>query len=486
MNLSSRPVRLFAALAGVMLAWSAPSLAQDEPPAPAGDAPATLDGTLQDLAQPDPPRRRPRGQFPRGGQPPQQTPEAAPPPKADDSKPSKPDVYFAITGATVHTVSGPTLERCTILCKNGKIAAIGPNVKVPEKAEILDAAGFHVYPGLVAVRSVAIIGGDPPEDTTDPFTLPGTAALAAGITTVLTGNTAAKVTFGTVDDMIVRRNVFENLRYRSNDPSGKKRVRESFERVRQYMRDAAAFEEARRRDPSAKAPDDRVIKSGEGAVHYRLMKHEAIAQVDADTASEILQVCALAEEFDFPIVIRGGREAWTVATEMSRAGAAAIITPRTRDDPDRTRLRPNGGTIENAAALQRHGIPFAIVPQIPGISFGGLGGRDLLQLNLEAAFAVRGGLSEEYAVRAITIDAARILGADDRVGSIQVGKDADFVIVDRANILDYTTLARWTVVNGTVMYDKTKESLLRHIRPNGGEETPPPPDFWPRRLGADQ
>jgi imidazolonepropionase-like amidohydrolase len=483
--MTTLPRLLLALAVATPLAWTAPTRAQEEPP-PA-DNPATIDTPPSDPAQqPDPPRRRPRGQFPRGGQPPQQAPEPLPAAKPDEAKPSKPDVYFAITGATVHTVSGPTLEHCTILCKNGKIAAIGPGVKIPEKAEILDAAGFHVYPGLVAARSVAIIGGDPPEDTTDPFTLPGTAALAAGITTVLTGNTAAKVTFGTVDDMIVRRNIFENLRYRSNDPSGKKRVRESFERVRQYMRDAAAFEEARRRDPSAKAPDDRVVKSGEGAVHFRLMKHEAVAQIDADTASEILQVCALAEEFDFPIVIRGGREAWTVATQMSRAGAAAIITPRSRDDPDRTRLRPNGGTIENASTLQRHGIPFAIVPSIPGISFGGLGGRDLFQLNLEAAFAVRGGLSEQDAIRAITLDAARVLGVDDRVGSIQVGKDADFVVLDRPNLLDYTALARWTVVNATVMYDKSKEPLLRHIRPNGGEDTPAPADFWPRRLGADQ
>lgn len=463
---------------------SAPALAQDDPDGAAPADPPTIDEVIYDPTQPDPPRRR------RGG-PPRPDAASAPTPapaasKVEDAKVDKPDVYFAITGATIYPVSGSVLRGSTILCKNGKIEAVGPGIKVPEKAEILDATGFHVYPGLVAVRSVALLGGEPPEDTTDPFTLQGTAALAGGITTVLTGNTAAKLTFGTVDDIVVRRNIFESLRYRSSDPSGKRRVRTSLENVRQYMRELAAHEDAKRTDPSAKAPDDRVVKAGEGAVHYRLLKGEAVAQVDADTAYDIMQICELAEEFGIRFVVRGSREAWTVAPRMGRAGVSAILTPRTREDPDPRLLRPNGGTIENAAILHNSGVTFAIVPAIPGVSFGGLGGRDLMQLNLEAAFAVRGGLSEDAALRAITLDAARVLGIDDRVGSIQPGKDADFAIVDQPDMLGYTTLTRWTVVNGQVMYDKNKENLLRHIRPDGGPETPSAEDLWPRRLGADQ
>ena len=468
---------LLAALAvGVM---ALPALGQE-----GREAPPSIDDIIADPSQPDPPRRRPRGGPPRA-QAPAPTPAQAEP-KAEDDAPAKPDVFFAVTGATVHTVSGPVLSDATILCKNGKIQAVGPGIKVPEVAEILDATGFHVFPGLVAVRSVALVGGEPPEDTTDPFTLQTTAALAGGVTTALTGNTAAKLTFGTVDDIVVRRNIFETLRYRSSDPAGKRRIRESFEKVRQYMRELAAYEDAQRTDPSAKAPGDRAVKSGEGAQHYRLLKHEAIAQVDADSANDILQICELAEEYGIRVVVRGAREGWTIAPRMGRAGVAAIITPRTRDDPDPRLLRPNGATIENAATLHRHGVPIAIIPQIPGVSFGGLGGRDLMQLNLEAAFAVRGGLDEDAALRAITIDAARILGIADRVGSIQPGKDADFVIVDSPDLLHYTTLARWTVVNAQVMYDKNKETLLKHIRPDGGPDTPAPEDLWPRRLGDDQ
>ena len=112
----------------------------------------------------------------------------------------------------------------------------------------------------------------------------------------------------------------------------------------------------------------------------------------------------------------------------------------------------------------------------------GLVGRDLMNLPMEAAFAVRGGLPDDAALRAITIDAARLLGIDRRVGSIEIGKDADFAIVD-GDMLHYMTLVRWTVVNGRVAYDKQKDSLLDHIRPDGDINAPPPPDFWPRRLG---
>jgi imidazolonepropionase-like amidohydrolase len=478
---STRSAR--AAIIGLLAAIVAgPAIAQEET-----EPPKTIDEVLTDLAQPDPPRRRPRGGGPGGRQGPPQAPAPeAPAPKADADTPAKPDVYFAITGAIVHTVSGPVLQDSVILCKNGKIEAVGPGIKVPEKAEILDASGFHVYPGLVAVRSVALIGGEPPEDTTDCFTLQATAALAGGITTVLTGNTAAKITIGTVDNMVVRRNIFESIRYRAADPAGKKRLRESLDNVRQYMRELDAHEDLKKRDPSAKAPDDRAVKAGEGALHYRLLKHEAVALVDADTTYDIIQICELAEEYGIRFVIRGAREAWTLAPRLGRAGVSAIVTPRTRDDPDPQFLRPTGATIENAAKLHQHGVTVAIVPSLPGVSFGGLGGRDLMQLNLEAAFAVRGGLPEEIALRAITLDAARVLGIDDRVGSIQPGKDADFVIVDQPDILHYTTMSRWTIVNATVMYDKYKDTFLSHVRPNGDENAPPPADVWPRRLGDEQ
>ncbi|MEW6253595.1 MAG: amidohydrolase family protein, partial [Planctomycetota bacterium] len=120
-------------------------------------------------------------------------------------------------------------------------------------------------------------------------------------------------------------------------------------------------------------------------------------------------------------------------------------------------------------------------PPTPGITLWGVAGRDLLHLNMEAAFAVRGGLSDDDALRAITIDAARLLGVDDRVGSLEVGKDADVVVCD-GDILHYMTQVRYTIVNGRVAYDKSKSTLFAHIRPEGKPAPAEFDDAWPKRL----
>lgn len=411
-------------------------------------------------------------------------PDEAKPAEKKDKKPEKPDRWLAVKGGTVHTVSGPVLDNATIVCRNGKIHEVGRNIPIPPEAEVLDAKGFHVYPGLVAVRSLTVIGGEPPEDTTDVYSLQAAAALSAGLTTLVTQNTAAKVTFGTVEDITIKRNLFENVRFRSNDPSGKRRLRDGFEKARAYLRSVRNFEIEKARNPEAKAPDDKDVKSGDAALALRLIKGEATGLVDADRLYDLIQICELAEEFGGKFVIRGAMEGWVIAPRLARAGIACIVTPRTRQDADTRLLRPNGGTIENAAILHNHGVQVAIIPSLPGIGFGGLGGRDLLQLNLEASFAVRGGLSEDFALRAITLDAAKILGIDDRVGSIQEGKDADLIIAD-GDMLHYMTMSRWTVVNGRIMYDKAKDTLLNHIRPDGNPDPPPPNDIWPKRLGQD-
>jgi len=399
-----------------------------------------------------------------------------------DAKTDKPDRHLAIVGGTVHTVSGGVLRNVRIVTRNGRIEAIGPHVPIPDGAEVIDATGHHVYPGLVAVRSVGLLGGESPQDSTDVFSLQLSTALAGGITTAVSGTGAYKLVFGELDDMVVGEGLFVSLNYSTTNPSDRRRTRDLFERLRQHQRDVAEFERAKaRNDPDAKEPDARWIR-GRAAELQRLLKREATALATANREHDLRQLLELAETFGISIVVVGAHEGWLVAPEMARAGMRAIVTPRQRVDRDERFNRPNGSSIENARVLHAHGVPVAIIPSSPSIGFGGLGGRDLLHLRLEAAFAVRGGLSNQAALRAITLDAARVLGVDDRVGSIEVGKDADFVIAD-GDILHYATHARWTIVNGKVMYDKQKDTLFDHIRPDGDQDAPPPDDHWPRRLG---
>lgn len=408
--------------------------------------------------------------------------------KADDEKKPE-DRYLAITGGRVHTVSGPVLPGATILAKNGVIEAVGHNVVIPEEAEVIDATGYRVYPGLIAVRSARLVGGGSAEDTTDIFDISMAVALAGGLTTVVSGDDAVKLTFGTNEDMTIRKNLFTTIRYNSNNPAGKRELRKKLDRVQKHLRELRKHELEKQSNPDAEPPDDKWVR-GEYQRYMQLLKGEATAFADADSAHDMRELCFLAERYGIRFVIQGGVEAWTMAPELARAGADLFITPRERNDPEPELMRRNGSTIENAAILNDHGVRFSFIPVGslfgPGytVTFGGLAGRDLLHLPMEAAFAVRGGLPEDAAVRAITLDAAKILGIDDQIGSIEVGKDADFVITD-GDLLHYMTLTRWTIVNGRVAYDKAKDSLFDHIRPAGDQDAPPPDDHWPRRLGEE-
>lgn len=406
---------------------------------------------------------------------------------ADDELPTLDDAFFAITGGTVHTVSGPTLDGATILCRDGKIERIGRTVKIPEGAEIIDATGMHIYPGLVAVKSGGVIGGGNPADSSDVFSFNMTLALAAGITTTTSGTTAAKLTYGTLDDHVLDTGLYTNLRYDTNNPRARLRVRQNMERVRTYLREKAEYDRKKAQNPDLKEPDGRFIR-GEFANYRRLIEGDAVARVPATDVHGILQVCDLAEDFGIKVVFDGATEAWIVADRIGQAGAGVILAPRNVRAPNESIVRENGSSIQNARILRDAGVPVAVMPAGslfgPGerISLGGLAGRDLMHLPMAAAFAVRGGLSNDEGIRTITLDAARILGVDHRIGSIDVGKDADFVITD-GDLLHYMTLVQKTIVNGRVAYDKDEDTLYSHIRPADDPQRAPPDDYWPRRLG---
>jgi hypothetical protein len=402
----------------------------------------------------------------------------------------------------------------------------------------MDVAGLRVYPGLVAVSSSRLLGSEPPEHTTDVYGLNLILGLSGGLTTVVTGNTAAKLTYGTIEDMVLERGIFTTIRYTRSSPIQRRELREDLEKVRQYLRDVAAYEHAKAAgDKDAKEPDNKWIK-GKYDTYLKLLKGEVTALISADETQDLRDAAELAAHYGFRLVIRGGIEAWTLAPELGRAGVSMIITPRRKtagrrrygedeeaaaaeaaraalgflgsgagpgaplhvEDPDEKHegdeneevdtaawgddrlLRPTGWKIELARILYDSGVHFAVIPSSPVISLGGITGRDLLMMPMEAAFAVRGGLSEQAALESITIGAARILGIDDRVGSIEIGKDADLIVCD-GDLLHYKTMVQWAIVNGKVAYDKEKESLFAHIRPRGKEGTEAKPEFWPRDFG---
>jgi len=399
--------------------------------------------------------------------------ESQPATEPEDEGPS----YLAITGGIVHTVSGADLRHVTILCKDGVIEAIGAQVDVPEDAEVLDASGMHIYPGLVACEARGIVGREPAQDTTNVFSTTLRLANTAGITTVSSRTSAAKASYGVVENLPLRKDLFVSIRYGRTEEQ--REFRQSLEKVRQYLRDVEQYEKAKADgDEDAEKPDESIAKDNQAAL--KLLKKDAAALVYADQKTQLVELADLATQYGFDLVIRGAAEGWIVADRLGRAGVKVIVSPRRQIGANPYLVQENGNNIENAAILYQHGVDVAVTPSSSGISLVGLGGRDMQHLAMEAAFAVRGGLPEAAAVESVTLAAARALGVDDRVGSIEVGKDADFAITD-GPLLDFFTQVQWTIVNGETVYDKAEESFYAHIRPrDGAEEVKVTYSFWPR------
>ena len=457
--------------------------------------------------------------------------------------------WFAITGGDVYTGTGAVLRGATVLSKDGKIEEIGYDLFVPEDAEVLDASGYRVYPGLVAVQGTTRISrgsfafeplsagdlhdnsdagmgntqglsdplhpdddwesagetsadadfgldqsyldpaeptaqgaakrGDRPdfEHSFDPFSSYLVMALATGITTVDQSGVAAKLKRGEIDGVAMKEKYLASFSWSS---SARKTLREKFERASAYLREMEVYEEKKKKDKELKEPS----KSGVDSNVVDVLEGRKLARFSANDSGDLLGIARFAQTYRFRPVIQGCYEGWTVAEELGRAGAYAIVTPRTRRPKDERLLRPGGTSIENAAILHRHGVQVAIIPSNTSIDLGGITGRDLLHFPIEAGFAVRGGMSNEAALAGITIIPARILGVDHRVGTLEAGKDMDAIVTD-GDVLHYQTFVQWAVVEGKVVYDKQDELLFHHIRPRPEPPAPEEPVVDEETEGPD-
>jgi len=217
----------------------------------------------------------------------------------------------------------------------------------------------------------------------------------------------------------------------------------------------------------AQAEHEAIVKSGKKSTpprktvtddYIRLVTRETYLRTDANSVESIRGMIALADELDYKLMLDGVVEGWLTATELGKADVPVIITPRNRRSATRGKEDSSGSSIEMSGILESAGVPFAIGALSSSISLNGLAGRDLTSLPLEAAFAVRGGCSESTALAALTIVPARMLGLQDRLGSIDKGKDADLLILDGPP-LDYRTYVEIAIVSGKVRYDRVKDHV---------------------------
>lgn len=284
---------------------------------------------------------------------------------------------------------------------------------------------------------------------TEPITSPPPAEIAPQMSSVI------KMSYGSLSGMFLKEVAFLELTPGALTGAGNQAAwREQIANAKKYLADQAKHEQAiregRREQPPRKPVSDEILS---------LVKRDIALRLPANRVSEILEQVELSKELNYRLVIKGGLEGWVIPQEIAEAGAALTITPRNRREARFGEEKSSGSWIELPRVLEESGIPFAVEALEDAVSLGGIAGRDLTSLPLEAAFAVRGGASESRALAAITIVPATLLGLQDRIGSIEVGKDADLLILN-GQPLDYRTYVETALVNGRVAYVRSEDRIV--------------------------
>jgi imidazolonepropionase-like amidohydrolase len=407
----------------------------------------------------------------------------------------------AITGATVHTV-GPdkTIRNATIVMEDGRIAAVGAGLAVPDGATSVDAGGKAVTPGLMTpIGQIGLVEVSGVPETVDfiqrgdRFTASFDVAEAynprstlvainriAGITyAVLSPESMAepdvlgyqsRVLSGLVsvvhlgdDGVFLERGVgiYAHLGEAGSGVAAGSRaaalmtLRAALEDARDYAGHRAAFDERRRRDYSISRPDLEVLQP--------VLSGERRLLVDVHRASDISAALQLAAEFELELVIVGGAEAWMVAEALEAAGVPVILDAMTNLPQGFDRLNAR---LDSAALLSRAGVRFAIGGDSANQNYNA---RNVTQA---AGIAVANGLSWDEALAAITLAPARIYDLDADIGSIEAGKRADLVIWS-GDPLELRTTAEQVFIGGRPVDMKSRQTLLRdRYLPDNAEKPP--------------
>jgi len=377
----------------------------------------------------------------------------------------------AIVGGKIITMQGGYYPKGTVLMENGKITAVGEKIPVPDGADVYDAVGQVVMPGFIdahthlgMLEEVFREEGDDLNENTDPITphlraidainpldLGFQDALAGGVTTVVTGPGSANIlggemlvlkTLGTVvDDMVIQYPIGLKAALGEN-PKRSYGQRKKTPVTR--MASAALLRETLVRGIEYIKKMERASR-GEGEYPERDLKLETVARVlrrevplrvHAHRADDIMTALRIGSEFNLQLVIEHCTEGHLVANKLARAGVPAVIGPVI---VNRAKVELQNRSLETAAVLAGYGVNFAIMTDHPVVP--------IQYLSISAGLAVRGGLSEEQALRAITIDPARILGLEHRIGSIAPGKDGDIVVLS-GHPFDLRTVVKRVYVSG--------------------------------------
>lgn len=372
---------------------------------------------------------------------------------------------MAFTGATIHTMAGPAIENGTLVIERGKIVAVGADVEIPSGAELRDASGMVIMPGIVDTHSHigSVAGADrsspiQPDvramDAINPRDAGIAKARAGGVTTANVMPGSGWLMAGQTFYMRLRDgDTIEDIAWRFPDGSvmgGMKMANGTNPigttpgfpgtRAKSAALARAAFTEAQ---PYCKG-DRKKVDLGKEAL-CEVLSGKRLVHFHTHRADDIMTVLRLQREFGFKVLIQHGMEAWKVADELAAAGVP--VSNILVDSPG-GKLEAMESRLETAGILEKAGVLTSLHSD-DGII-------DSRLLFREAGLAVRGGMSRDGALRALTINGAKQLGLDDRVGSLEKGKDADFLILDGDPLSVYTDLKE-TWIEGQKLFDRSRE-----------------------------
>lgn len=388
----------------------------------------------------------------------------------------------AIVGGTVYPVSGPKIERGTVLIRDGRIVAVGADVAVPAGATTIDATGKWVTPGLVnASASVGLVEVDAVQQTVDDRAA-GDRGIAAsfavidglnpesemipqtragGVTSVVMvpngalvfGQAAAiDLVSGPAPGFVVKAPAAMAAQVAS--PAGANlgargeliaRLRGLFDDVRIYMRRPTDYDRGGLRRLSA-APR-------ELAALVPVVSGREPLLVYADRASDIENAVRLGHEYGIKIIIAGGAEAWRVAPALA-AAHVPVLTGALDNAPQS--FSTLGQRQDNAALLRRAGVEVVLIGNSDTEDASTFNARNISQ---DAGTAVAYGMPWDDALRAVTLAPAEVFGIADRIGSLTAGREAN-VVVWSGDPFELSTRAEHVFVRGREYTEPLREDLL--------------------------
>lgn len=382
-----------------------------------------------------------------------------------------------LRGATIHTVTNGVITNGSIVLDGGKIVAIGANVDVPRGARVVDVTGKHIYPGLIDAYSTVGITEIGAVDVSNDINEIGdfnpnvraevavnaesrhigttrSAGVLVAFTTpgggVISGLSSAMSLEGwTWEEMSLEGAAAMNVnwpdpnarprRFGGGGPPGgpnagrqpaPKTYAEQVQELKDFFAEARAYRDAL-------AAGQQMRTNTKYAAMIPALNGEIPVVVAADGVAQINDALTWGKEEGLRLVIRGGRDAIHVAERLKAENVPVILTS-TMAAPERQQ-EGYDNAYSTPAMLHRAGVKFAIS--------GGAGGLYSNRLPWEAGVAVAFGLPEEEALKAVTINAAEMLGVADRVGSLEVGKQATFLITT-GTPLDMTSNIEQAYIQG--------------------------------------